>query len=381
MSPHIKQQVGTDIVGLLRQKQQLLVVLELVGVPVSSDALEPIAAMHRLQQLVVTLWAIPPDNCTARFPSNLTALEVADNRATSAQVASPLQLQHLSRLQQLDLVAHVPSMALGGMPALLQLDLECREQSDSPQGPVALLRALQQATSLQSLKLFNASLHSAHASLQLFSALTASPNLTKLTIHAQEEQPLPQAAGAIQQMFPAGRELPKLQELSIAWVLGDEQQPQIGWCVDTKGLASIVRCCTQLLSLDIDGVVRDPDVSPLLRLPRCCVELEVGGHAFDDRAAAVIAQLTHLTQLCWANAPQLTDVGLQHLTALQALDSIRMYRLDQFGRDIFQAVMGFDPDDDYDDPVEFELDLVSNEVSGALCMCQACCRHSASFGN
>lgn len=54
----------------------------------------------------------------------------------------------------------------------------------------------------------------------------------------------------------------------------------------------------------------------LLQLPESCTSLLVGGIAFNDDAAPVVAQLTHLEYLCWHHAPRFTDAGLEQLMPL-----------------------------------------------------------------
>lgn len=58
------------------------------------------------------------------------------------------------------------------------------------------------------------------------------------------------------------------------------------------------------------------DLSALLQLPDSCTSLVVGGAAFSDAAAVTVAQLTQLKDLRWCYSEQLTDTGLEQLTAL-----------------------------------------------------------------
>jgi hypothetical protein len=62
----------------------------------------------------------------------------------------------------------------------------------------------------------------------------------------------------------------------------------------------------------------------LLELPRSCVNLLVGSAAFEDAAASVLVQLTHLEYLCLDASPRFTDVGLEQLSVLD-LGTLNFY--------------------------------------------------------
>ena len=55
------------------------------------------------------------------------------------------------------------------------------------------------------------------------------------------------------------------------------------------------------------------DVSGLLQLPDSCTSLLLGGSAFGDAAASVLAQLRQLEYLCVHNASGFSDAGLLQL--------------------------------------------------------------------
>jgi hypothetical protein len=86
-----------------------------------------------------------------------------------------------------------------------------------------------------------------------------------------------------------------------------------GWCLDAKDLQGIISTCPALTSLEISSVLKPGDVTPLLDLPGSCVELAIGGRAFDDSAVSVVFQLTQLSSLEWDNAPSITLEGEQYL--------------------------------------------------------------------
>jgi hypothetical protein len=112
----------------------------------------------------------------------------------------------------------------------------------------------------------------------------------------------------VQHIFPAGRQLPQLQQLVLS---GAEEEGLQEACITTADLHSIVSACHALRSLDISGVLAaGVDVSALLQLPSTCASLTLGGSDVGDRAAGVVAQLTQLTALEWTESPKLTDAGL-----------------------------------------------------------------------
>jgi hypothetical protein len=81
----------------------------------------------------------------------------------------------------------------------------------------------------------------------------------------------------------------------------------------------IISACPALQLLSVVNSLQDAaGVQELLRLPQCN-NLFIGGTALGDGEAAILAQLTQLTQLMWRDSAQLTDVGLEKLTALTCL--------------------------------------------------------------
>jgi hypothetical protein len=121
-------------------------------------------------------------------------------------------------------------------------------------------------------------------------------------------------------MFPAGKQFPQLQQLSISTFVCDTAGR-----VTTAELRSMISACPALCSLDINCVLTaDADVSVLLQLRATCSTLKVGGEPFGDSAVRVVVQLTQLTRLQWGLAYDLTDAGLWRLTALSGLQSLKM---------------------------------------------------------
>lgn len=228
--------------------------LQLYGLPLTCAVFPHIAGMQHLQSLeldVTSGSANSNEETNLQLPS-LTSLVMAA-RSKQEVALPPLRLD-LSSLQQLDLseCELLPS-ALAVMTGLVSIDLDgCSLLPDAGQsGAVALLQALQKLTCLQRLQLENMPLLvSEQAQHQLYSALTASSHLTALCFTARNQQPLSQ--GFAQHAFPPGRQLPELQELSIALNYYDVSE-QDRWCLDGSDLATWptspvpARCCASLM--------------------------------------------------------------------------------------------------------------------------------------
>jgi hypothetical protein len=165
-----------------------------------------------------------------------------------------------------------------------------------------------------------------------FAALTASSQLRVLHVELSHdtEVALP-GPDVLRHMFPAGRRLGQLHTL----VLGSVQYCTSQWRVPLAALARIAASCpaVQTLSLvDVFEEGRQRRLLPLLDLTMLS-SLRVGGAAWNDSAAGVVAQLTQLTSLEWvltqgwySNALgdpikdyQLTRTGLAQLVSLERL--------------------------------------------------------------
>jgi hypothetical protein len=148
-----------------------------------------------------------------------------------------------------------------------------------------------------------------HAPHLAFSVFTASSQLQRLRLDGGEDPVI--TAGAAAYMFPPRRQLTQLTALELSSEHLDFQQ---AWGrLGEEDLRSIVSCCPRLQSLCIVGllegargflsavgacIVPGTDPSPLLQL-RDCRSLSVGGRAFNNSAAQVVAQMTQLTSLTW----------------------------------------------------------------------------------
>jgi hypothetical protein len=137
-------------------------------------------------------------------------------------------------------------------------------------------------------------------------------------------------------MFPAGKQLPQLKYIGFR-SHSDHRDVDAGR-ITTEELSNLVASCPALVLLDLTCVLApDADVSTLLKLPQHCQHLGVGGQAFGDEAAGVVAQLTQLITLQWSGpmgpgAPSLTYAGLAQLTALHTLETLDLHGV-YFGGD------------------------------------------------
>ena len=123
------------------------------------------------------------------------------------------------------------------------------------EGTAALLDALAGMTCLQDLDLTLPGLDTVSTAPQHFAALTASTQLTRLAIWPRDCIPL--AKGAAQYMFPASRQLPLLQELTICPEVTDTEYAAADeWCLNGTDIISIATCCTGLKDLNISHSVQ-----------------------------------------------------------------------------------------------------------------------------
>jgi hypothetical protein len=84
------------------------------------------------------------------------------------------------------------------------------------------------------------------------------------------------------------------------------------WSGTTTGYCSVT-LVTRLSPLQLFS---GADLSGLLELPQSLDSICVGGNAFGDAAAPVLAQLTQLNSLSLGYSPGFTDAGLEQLTNL-----------------------------------------------------------------
>jgi len=310
-----------------------LVVLHMRNMPLTDTVLWHIAALTRLQdlELVVPEDIAAPCEALEGLPSSLTRLSVMDNRgpfhpSKHTSPSLPGRMQHLQGLLHMEVkYGTVLPGLLASFPRLQHLHLEdCqllpRDAEDvyCCAGTWALLDVLPSMTQLQHLHLALPQLDIVAPPPERFAALTASSQLTHLAVFPEFGVPLPKKA--VQHMFPAGRVMPQLQSLAIGADHNYDNLPEDCCCMADEDLASIFRCCPALHILNIREAMEPnswlSESPALLQLPQSCVELEVGGLAFDNVAAVWVAQLTQLTSLTWWPAPDLSDKGVEFLTKL-----------------------------------------------------------------
>lgn len=316
----------------------------------SHTLIKHVGAMHQLHDLQLSFGVGDFAGCFEHLPSSsLTRVflcgdqRVVEGYALSAQGGPcglplpPPKPQQLSNLQQLQLwhCRLVPA-ALASMSQLRSLQLEncvllpCKSQVavpgpsravQTPEAVAAFLSAVQGLTLLKRLSLFYCSLDTdeplTNQQLQQFSALTASTLLEELKLSVPMGE-LPVPPGCVKFMFPAGKRFPQLTDLSItADRFGDG-------CMSWKELARIIAVCPALEVLDIASALHEgANLSALARLPGTLDSLTVGGWAFGDQAAPIVARLTQLSEFAWEFSP-LSDRGVQQLTALPRLQELRV---------------------------------------------------------
>jgi hypothetical protein len=332
-------QLVADAITSFLQRMPHLSVLELPGFPFTTAAVQQTTALRDLQDISITQAACVPACDLQQLPSSITRLQLSDD-STHDSPGLPPDLLQLSGLLHLDLRScAVPPTLLASVPQLQELLLEdCRFLSEDPledyraAGTMSFLDVLTELTCLQNLTLYQQRLDTDVIAPQHYSALTASSKLTRLYILQPDEKPLPR--GAVQHMFPPGRQMQSLWHITISPgrdITPDDASaddasfdgvPPDDWCMDVEDLSSVLSACKQLQSIDITSSLNPKaadHVSVLLQLPPSCKSLQVGGEAFTDAAAPFIAQLTQLKYLEWTWSPKLTDAGLEQLESLHLL--------------------------------------------------------------
>jgi hypothetical protein len=167
-------------------------------------------------------------------------------------------------------------------------------------------------------------------------------------MHAEQQAPLPDEA--VWNIFQARQptHTARLRELQISAAFYSPGAGLMERCIDVSSLRTIYNCCPALESLDIRCTMSTIDDLSyvLLWLPRSCTQLKVGGLAFTDDAAPIVAQLTHLRDLSWHLSFDFTDAGLQHLTALTRLDRLNVFwfGLSEQTRNEGELVLTWDPE-------------------------------------
>jgi hypothetical protein len=227
------------------------------------------------------------------LPGSLTRLALVNcdvSYADSSSSASSSAVQ-LSLLQEFEVwrestdlnPQHVCEL-LRQADALLKLKYEgdCRSFLASASGVLSQQQSLQHLE-LQPFEPAIDQLSSNPQAAQLW-ALTSSSQLTALQLGFWQVP-----AGAVQQLFPAGRQLQLPQQLSIGYSAA-------GWELEPGDISSIVACCPSLRCLSAPGVGAAADVGRIatselqqLRQLTALSTLSISSPSWDPAAAAVLA--------------------------------------------------------------------------------------------
>jgi hypothetical protein len=231
------------------------------------------------------------------LPASLTALRFKDcdvsyTDASSSDSGAAVQLP---LLQKLDVnIVHSPRgkcnlqhvcLLLRQTPALSKLNFmgDCCSFLDRASG------VLSQLQSLQHIQLWPVGdqLSSDLEAAQL-AALTSSSQLTALEFSCSEVP-----TGAVQHMFPAGRQLPRLHSFCI----GDGSKA--GWDLEPGDISRIVACCPNLRCLSRPylgaaigvGRISSSELQQLRQLT-ALTSLVIRSPSWDAAAGAVLADMT-----------------------------------------------------------------------------------------
>lgn len=311
-----QEQVAKAMPILLEQLPKLTVLS--LDFPLSDAALLKTSTMQRLQQVLLEETGYVPLGDLRHLASSVTELQLL-GCGSNDRPGLPSQLPQLSGLRHLDL-SHctVAPSVLGSLKQLQVLHLErCQllPTEANPQSTAALLKALPELTSLQDAQLILHGLDTVNIAPQHFAALTESQYVTHLALSHDSQKAFPQ--GAAKYMFPPNRQMQSLRHLEIS-TSGSGQVDPVEWCLTSADVSRIINCCPQLWYLDISSSVEpDADLLVLLQLPESCTSLLVGGAAFTDAVAPVVAQMTQLKFVAWSWSPGLTDAGLEQLVRLE----------------------------------------------------------------
>jgi hypothetical protein len=270
---------------------------------------------------------LPPLEGSASAPqqqlSNLQSLRLREFKPSISKTEQLLAgMQHLTMLElqpiksSMDPYAPFPPDVLTSMSQLQHLDLSnyvpvgCH-QVDDTDAVSDFLYNLEQLTQLTHLRLQSTLPFTAAAAPAAYAALTASNKLQVLHLPGCNMSP-----GAWQHMLPAGKQLPKLQELHL------NPGPSRG----VFDMASLVSCCPNLQLLDLPHLDGSPwmVLAPLHNLTSL-QRLAVPGGSMNDAGVKVLVQLTGLQELnmeC-SSGNGITADGMLPLTALKQLHSLR----------------------------------------------------------
>jgi hypothetical protein len=269
---------------------------------------EGMVGLSQLTQLT----CLDMDECVATFKTDITPpLTPLTNlrrlRLRDIDAVDPAVLACLRQLQHLELYSHKllgqPSgveallAALQGLQQLTLLEIFHGDEPEPTAGGAlhgaadAEAEAQAAAEPATGLNAAAAAAQAADAAARPDSALTASTQLQELCV---DFYTVPR--GVWQHVFPPGKQLPHLTSLEA----GSSESLSGGPCMSSADLASMVRCCPGLASLNVESLAFKPGISltPLQEL-RTLTKLHMFGAQDHDNAdiAVQVAQLTWLKSL------------------------------------------------------------------------------------
>jgi hypothetical protein len=257
--------------------------------------LQPLQGLPRLLELRLDCAESGSYRVTAAMLSGVNELTCLDLYGV---VFEPAALAGKSKLQELMLAQHpdaVPASTAVG---------------------VQLLSQLQHLMLLTSLKIEDM-LHveEANPPAAAFSALTASSKLQHLHL---DKCTLP--AGLWQHMFPTGRQLPSLQELTLCYC---EEQPSGQSAPGPEG-RHLVSACPDLQQLQISGWQLSTELlTALQQLSRLqLLYYDVEDCAEGWKGLEAVAQLTNMKEFGVVSNSSIVEASLLHLTQLKLLTSL-----------------------------------------------------------
>lgn len=331
----------------------------------------------------------PPPQLLASLPSTLTQLFLADFRFPP-DLPTMTRLSCLQKLELYNTRFEPGSMSmLNGTGQLQEFTMEyfdvpgdLEDDLDEEEWSLltaALLSAVGQMQGLKRLSVTRGGLLCKDLPAHSFTALTAASELECLEWELAGALP----RGALQHMFPEGKQLPHLHTLSLAEHWATHRRARSLTAAD---LSSIIAACPALERSSITCALRPGEQHGLLMLPARCTHLSIGdigdiddidnidGMAMDDSTVSVVAQLTQLRSLTWQHCPELTDTGLEQLTALRALTSLCLGPKTGLGKEVVQAALKFCEDLMKDSTSDCLLiQQVSKMVPGAVCGALSSC--------
>jgi hypothetical protein len=280
-----QEQVFTAMWQWLQQLPKLssLRLEESLPLPASLTA---VITLQHLQRFGMGAWG-PNDIAAvaAVLPAGLTALDLdvygtipcSPSQQVGGAVLPEVCLTRFSSLQRLggEGLRMRPSN-LACMTTLRELNLA---DPCNPDGSACssreLLAALQHLNQLRGLRLLGCQLQAVKPqpqqqgdSYQCFSALTASTQLTALTLAELCDVPIP--AAAFDHMFPTGRVLQSLRVLRVEGAVFYGEP-----CVGEPQVARIAASCPALQELSLDRITGTAfDTSCLLQLPRAVTRVQ-----------------------------------------------------------------------------------------------------------